>query len=106
MPLGKDSQEKALVVANSLRMMGFKVDICYDDVKLSNMFKRAEKKNAKVAIIIGENEIYNGEVVVKNLASKEQITVKLNELEDKVAEIVDSIHKNEYCEGEECERKE
>lgn len=106
MPLGKDSQEKALVVANSLRMMGFKVDICYDDVKLGNMFKRAEKKNAKVAIIIGENEINNGEVVVKNLASKEQITVKLNELEDKVAEIVDSIHINEYCEGEECEGKE
>ena len=88
MPLGIDSQKNALMVANELRVLGYHVDMCYDDVKLGNMFKRAEKKQAKLAVIIGEEEIKNESVVIKNLESKEQITVALAELGNKVDELL------------------
>ena len=88
MPLGIESQKNALLVANELRVLGYRVDMCYDDVKLGNMFKRAEKKQAKLAIIIGEEEIKNESVVLKNMETKEQITVSLEELGNKVDEIL------------------
>ena len=88
MPLGIESQKNALMVANDLRMLGYKVDMCYDDVKIGNMFKRAEKKQAKLAIIIGEEEIKNESVIIKNMETKEQITVALKDLGDKVDEIL------------------
>ena len=88
MPLGIESQKNALMVANDLRMLGYKVDMCYDDVKIGNMFKRAEKKQAKLAIIIGEEEIKNESVIIKNMETKEQITVAFKDLGDKVDEIL------------------
>ena len=88
MPLGIESQKTALMVANDLRVLGYKVDMCYDDVKIGNMFKRAEKKQAKLAIIIGEEEIKNESVIIKNMESKEQISVALKDLGEKVDEIL------------------
>ena len=114
MPLGIESQKNALMVANDLRMLGYKVDICYDDVKIGNMFKRAEKKQAKLAIIIGEEEIKNESVIIKNMESKEQITVALADMCDKVDELLiehhccgkHKHHEGECCQGEECEKGE
>ena len=99
MPLGIESQETALMVANDLRVLGYIVDMCYDDVKIGNMFKRAEKKQAKLAIIIGEEEIKNNSVIIKNMETKEQITVSLDDMCDKVDEIFNTT---ECCCGEKC----
>ena len=114
MPLGIQSQKNALMVANELRVLGYRVDMCYDDVKLGNMFKRAEKKQAKLAIIIGEEEIKNESVIIKNMESKEQITVALADMCDKVDELLiehhccgkHKHHEGECCQGEECEKGE
>ena len=114
MPIGIESQKNALIVANDLRMLGYKVDMCYDNVKLGNMFKRAEKKQAKLAIILGEEEIKNESVIIKNMESKEQITVSLEEMCDKVDELFvvkhccgkHHHHECECCQGEECEKGE
>ena len=106
MPVGIESQKTALMVANELRVLGYHVDMCYDDVKLGNMFKRAEKKQAKLAVIIGEEEIKNKSVIIKNMESKEQITVSLEDMCDKVDELLIEQHccgKHEHHEGECCE---
>lgn len=105
MPLGIESQKYALCVTDNLRLLGYSVDMCFDDVKLGNMFKRAEKKGAKLAVIIGEEEINSGHVILKNMENKEQINVSLDELEDKCDELMQKIRssKREYCEGEDCE---
>ena len=52
------------------------------------MFKKAERRRAKLALILGENEIKNQEVVVKNLALKEQETVKIDDLIEYLDEIL------------------
>ena len=97
MPLDKDSSLYGEEIATHLRNSGgYKVDMCFDQTKLGNMFKRASNKNAKFAIIIGENERNSGEVVIKDLKKQEQITVKAEELIDKF----DELYEKEY-EGEE-----
>ena len=55
---------------------------------MSQMFKKAERRRAKLALILGENEIKNQEVVVKNLALKEQETVKNDDLIEYLDEIL------------------
>ena len=98
MPLDKDSMIYAEEVAVILRNSGgYKVDMCFDNVKLGNMFKRAANKKAKYAIIIGENEVKEETVVLKDLAKQEQITVKIENLVDKF----DELYEESYGEEEE-----
>lgn len=109
MPVGENAPLPASLLAHRIRMLGYNVDVCFDNVKMSAMFKRAEKKGAKFALILGDDEIKNQEVVIKNLASKEQITIKQDDLEDKVVELLEEEehecscgchdgHHDEHCE--------
>ena len=98
MPMGEVAKPLAMQTAAALRISGYRVDMCFEEAKLGNMFKRAERKGAAFAVIIGENEVNNNEVVIKNLATTEQKTVAVNEL-------IETINKemgNECC-GEQCE---
>ena len=54
--------------------------MCFDNAKMGAQFKRAEKKHAKIAVIVGDNEIENGTVVIKNLTTTEQETVPIHTL--------------------------
>ena len=78
-------------VANKLRLAGYSTDYCFDDVKLGNMFKRASKKNAKYAIIIGDNEYNNRKLVVKDLRKEEQVEID----EDNIVSYFDAIFNQE-----------
>ena len=111
MPIGAGSQKAAVSIANELRLRGVRVDMCFDEVKLANMFKRAERKNAKLAIILGEEEIENNKVIIKNMKTQEQISVSGDEFADKCEDLIIAEHccckgkKKECCEGEECEKE-
>lgn len=89
MPLGSSCELKASIIANSIRLLGYNVDVCFDDIKLSAMFKRAEKKGSKFALIIGEDELKNNQVIIKNMSTQEQISISQDELEDKVVELME-----------------
>lgn len=95
MPLSEEVMSYAEGVSCTLRTSGYSTDICFDNVKMGAMFKRAANKKAKFAVIIGEDEKNSGTVVLKDLAKQEQITVKFDELVDKLDEI--------YGEEDECE---
>lgn len=82
MPLGEEAKKVALSLACDLRMSGYITDFCFDNCKISSMFKRAEKKQAKYGIIIGENEINNNKVVIKDLMKQEQIEIPTAEVVD------------------------
>ena len=45
---------------------------------------KANKANAFAAVIVGPDELANGEVTVKNLDSGEQKTVALNNIEKEI----------------------
>ncbi|MBO4682545.1 MAG: histidine--tRNA ligase [Bacilli bacterium] len=82
MPMGLEARKLALALAGDLRMSGYITDYCFDDCKISAMFKRAEKKEAKYAIIIGDNEVNNNKVIIKDLNKQEQIEVPTDEVVD------------------------
>ena len=86
MPMGEVAKPLAMQTAAALRISGYRVDMCFEEAKLGNMFKRAERKGARFAVIIGENEVNNQEVIIKNLATTEQKSVPVSELIEKISQ--------------------
>ena len=103
MPLGEEAKVLAMQTAAALRIAGYRVDMCFEEAKLGNMFKRAERKGAKYAVIIGEDEVKKEEVVIKNLVTTEQTSVPVK----KLIETIDKEMGEECCgEGCQCQHKE
>ena len=98
MPMGEVAKPLAMQTAAALRISGYRVDMCFEEAKLGNMFKRAERKGAQFAVIIGENEVNNQEVIVKNLATTEQKSVPVSELIEKISQEM-----GEECCGGNCQ---
>ncbi len=83
-PVGGDSESAALNLAQELRRDGFTVDIGYGG-NLSKRMKRANKLRARLAVILGEDELRAGTVTVRDLDTGEQEEVALRGLRDHLA---------------------
>lgn len=73
-PVGEDTNNKAIEVAYQLRLAGFHVEQSYSGNMKKRMAK-ANKVNACKAVIIGSEEAANNSVMLKDLDSGEQKTV-------------------------------
>lgn len=74
----------ALKATETLRKEGFRVDTDYQGRSLKAQFKASDRLRAKAIVIIGEDEYSNRLAVVKNTATKEQVTVSIDELTNTV----------------------
>ncbi len=82
-PLGDRAMEAAIAILSDLRRNYIIADMAYK----GNMKKRMQKANikkAKLAIIIGDDELDRGEAAVKNLVSGEQQSCKIDMIVDYV----------------------
>ena len=66
---------EALKLAQELRLQGLNIELDLTNKKFTKQLEKASKV-AKFAIILGEDEIKNEQVSVKNLETGEQITVE------------------------------
>lgn len=92
LPIGQENIKYCLKLTNYLRSFGYSCEVCLENKGMSQMFKKAERRKAKIALIVGENEIKNGEVVLKDLATKIQSTVKNDDLIETLDNIFESDH--------------
>lgn len=92
LPIGQENIKYCLKLTNYLRSFGYSCEVCLENKGMSQMFKKAERRKAKIALIVGENEIKNGEVVLKDLATKIQSTVKNDDLIKTLDNIFESDH--------------
>ncbi len=98
LPMKAEYNSQAAQFALSLRLNGYSAEVNYDGGKVASMIKRAVRIGAKVALIIGEDEVKNGTIVVKNLESGEQQNVELNKLN----EALDAILQKDECDDPNC----
>ena len=71
----------ALEIARVLREKGFKVFSWLDkNTKIDKQLKLADKKGAKFTVIVGENELKDNTLLVKDMKEKSQSEVKLKDL--------------------------
>jgi histidyl-tRNA synthetase len=76
-------------LAGELRRAGIKV-VCYPETtKLQKQFKYADRIGAKVTLVLGPDEVQNGQVAVKNLIKGEQVSVAREALVETIKKIID-----------------
>ncbi|MBX6369470.1 MAG: histidine--tRNA ligase [Rhodospirillales bacterium] len=82
-PAGDDAALPALKLAEELRRAGFVVELGYSG-NMRKRLQRADKANARVAVILGETELARGAAVLRDLDKGEQEEVPLAELADRL----------------------
>ena len=87
-PMDDTCKSYSLKVLNMLRMNGFNGDMDYMNRSLKSNFKQAERLNTKYIIIIGNDEIENNMVTIKNNETKESKTVAFDNIVDYFDEVM------------------
>lgn len=82
-PVGEDTNGKAMEVAYRLRKAGFRVEQSYSG-NLKKRMMKANKVNAYKAVIIGSDELANNEVTIKDLDSGEQRNVAVDKIIEEI----------------------
>lgn len=80
MPLDKGSLKYTFELVQELRNHNYKVDLDFEDKSMRAQFKLADRYNAKLVLLIGEDEVNKNQVSLKNQSTQEQITVDKEEL--------------------------
>ena len=74
-----DQYDMCADIATKLRKSGLNVQINIEEQKIGKKFKYADSLNVKYVIIIGEDEIKNNVVTLKNMVTGNQQTIELGE---------------------------
>ena len=73
-----------------IRAAGYRVAVYPDADKLGKQFKFADKLDIPIAVILGPDELAQGKVAVKNLKTREQITVENDMLMEQIEKFLPS----------------
>lgn len=84
-PVGEEVNDAAVEIAQKLRLAGLHVEQGYSGNMKKRMIK-ANKANARAAVIVGPDELAEGKVIVKNLDNGEQKTVAVENVPEEVKE--------------------
>ncbi|HEY2541136.1 MAG TPA: histidine--tRNA ligase, partial [Stellaceae bacterium] len=76
-PIGEAGEQMALIIAETLRNTGCNVDLSYSG-NLQRRMRRANRINARAAVLIGEDEAARNAVTLRDLDSGEQTEVPMD----------------------------
>ncbi len=85
-PMGQGMEIEALKLADELRASGYHVDYGYKG-KVGQRLKRASQQQAHIAIMLGEDELAAGKVVLRDLDAGEQQEIVRSALEDHLSRL-------------------
>ena len=80
MPMGEETHQMAVKVATALRNAGHQVVLETNKKSFGSMFKYASRNNFEYAVMIGEEELKENKVKVKNLKTQDQYFVSLDKV--------------------------
>ena len=83
-PVGGDQASEALKITQRLRKAGHTVDLGFSG-NVKKRLNRANKANAKAALLIGEDELAKGVVTLRDMETGEQSEAPLSSLEEHLA---------------------
>jgi histidyl-tRNA synthetase len=80
MPLGEEAKDLAIQITTMLRANGFSCDMDFMERGLKGQFKSADRHHAKFSMIIGEEEVKNETVNMKENATRSQENIPLENI--------------------------
>ena len=79
-----DDMSKSLEIATKLRANGINAEVYLEDKKIKAKFKYADRLKIPYVIVVGEDEIANNVVTLKNMQTGEQETLTIEEAIKKI----------------------
>lgn len=74
-------QENALRLCETLWRSGIAAYMAYNSGNLKKQFKKGDRLCADFTFILGEEEVLNGTISIKNMTNREQISIKQEDLQ-------------------------
>ncbi len=87
-PMGDAASLELAVIAGRLRAAGIRVDRSYGGRGLKAAMKSADSSGARVALVLGDRDLEQGTVMVKDLVSGVQEPVPLDQVESAVRAVL------------------
>jgi histidyl-tRNA synthetase len=78
--LGEEAKHASVGILGSLRQAGLKAERDYLDRKMKAQLKAANRLNARFVAILGEDELANKQIQLKNMETGEQKSISLDQL--------------------------
>lgn len=97
MCLDAEARSYCLKIATQLRAYGYRCDMDMLQRSFKGQFKAADRAKAKTAFLIGNTEMENKQVTIKDLEKREQFTVDVNDVVETLDKILnlDGDHEEE-----------
>ncbi len=95
--LGSDSRKAAFVWATGLSGGGVSTEIDFSGRSLKSLMKRANRLGARYVMIVGDAELEQKAVLIRNMENKEQVSVPLDGVVERVKEIVKKTERSSTC---------
>jgi len=89
-PLGERARLESLVIARELRAAGIAAEADTRAGSLKSLLRRADGLGARLCLVLGDDEIGRGIVMLKDLAARSQIEVPRAELVTRARELLAS----------------
>ena len=87
-----ETPDYAFTVTQMLRAEGFTTEMDYYGRSLKAQFKSSDRKGARFVIIIGEDEVKDNTVTIKDTLTRAQETLKLEELTDRLDQLLEDYY--------------
>jgi histidyl-tRNA synthetase len=81
---GKKAKPIAFKLLHELREAGIRADTDYKSTNLKSLLRSADKLGASYAIILGDDEARSQTVIIRNMTTKTQELMKLEEISQKI----------------------
>ncbi len=89
--LGEETNVEALKLVQAIRNAGFSADRDYMGRKAKAQFKAADKAKARLVVTIGDSELAEQQVKIKNMATRVEATYPLAKIYDEFATVYDEM---------------
>ena len=86
--LGEKSRDIAFEWTVKLSLIGVKAEMEFNDKSLKSQMRRANRLEASHVLIVGEKELENGEVVLRNMATKNQTFVPIQNILENIENLI------------------
>ena len=83
--LGEDARTMGLKITNELREKRLKVEMDLMERNIKGQMKHADRLGVRYAVVIGDDEILNGEAQVRDMRISEQMSVPFSKLYEKLS---------------------
>ena len=86
--LGEKSCNEAFLWICDLGLEGINAEMDFSSRSLKSQMKRADKLGAAYVLIVGDNELKEGAVILRNMQSKDQVSIPIDKITEEVKKTV------------------